>query len=198
MSGRRRHPEPAIPMGGANDPYLAPPNPQVMASTDPTEVPSPPSPSPGEEGESGGRVVGNLGDTQEVELSPEEQVNFASLLTCGRRSKTLHILDHTVVVQTLSCADDLRVGLYAKEYAASVGEQRAYHVAVAAAAIRSINGSPIVPTLFEQPDEDALFDQKVKVVEKMYPTVVSRIYKGALAAEKEFVELVDRLGKSFG
>src|SRR5258708_5762183 len=103
-------------------------------------------------------------------LSPEESIMFASLLTCGRRTKTLHILDHTVVVQTLCVSDDLRIGLYAKPYAETVGEQRAYQTAVAAAAIRSINGRPLVQSLNADPDEDALFDQKVKLVEKMYPT----------------------------
>jgi hypothetical protein len=169
-----------------------------MASTDPTEVPSPPPSGPEEEGESGGRIVGELINDDPVELSPEEEVNFASLLTCGRRSKTLHLLDHTVVVETLCAADDLRVGLYAKDYASTIGEQRAYQIAVAAAALRSIDGQPVVNSLFENADEAALFDQKIKIVEKMYPTVVSRIYRAALESEKEFVELVGRLGKSFG
>lgn len=165
-----------------------------MNSTDPTEVPPPPPLGPIEEGESGGLLV-----AEEVpELTPEEQVTFASLLTCGRRTKTLHILDHTVVVQTLCGSDDLRIGLYAKPYAESVGEQRAYRIAVCAAGIVSIDGQPLVGSLFEQADNDALFDQKVKIVEKMYPTVITAIYKGVLEAEKEFVELVTRLGKSFG
>lgn len=195
MSGRRLKPHPVgAPVGGGNDPYIAPPNPMVMNSTDPTEVPPPPPPSPGEEGERGGRLVVE----ETAELSPEEQLTFASLLTCGRRTKTLHILDHTVVVQTLCGSDDLRIGLYAKPYGETVGEQRAYRIAVCAAGIVSIDGQPLVGSLFEQADNDALFDQKVKIVEKMYPTVITAIYKGVLEAEKEFVELVTRLGKSFG
>lgn len=196
MSGRRLTPQPVgAPVGGGNDPFLAPPNPAVLHSTDPTEVPPPPPSGPKEEGESGGRLVG---EGIVPELSPEEQLTFASLLTCGRRTKTLHILDHTVVVQTLCGSDDLRIGLYAKPYAESVGEQRAYRIAVCAAGIVSIDGKPLVGGLFAHADDDALFDQKIKVVEKMYPTVITAIYKGVLEAEKEFVELVNRLGKSFG
>lgn len=195
MSGRRLKPQPVgVPVGGENDPHIAAPNPAVLYSTDPTEVPPPPPPAPDEEGERGGRLVAEGGP----DLSPEEQLTFASLLTCGRRTKTLHILDHTVVVQTLCGSDDLRIGLYAKPYAETVGEQRAYRIAVCAAGIVSIDGQPLVGSLFEQADSDALFDQKVKIVEKMYPTVITAIYKGVLDAEKEFVELVTRLGKSFG
>jgi hypothetical protein len=195
VSGRRLAPGPVgTPVGGGNDPFIAPPNPAILASTDPTEVPPPPPPSPGEEEERGGRPVAE----HVPDLSPEEQITFASLLTCGRRTKTLHILDHTVVVQTLCGSDDLRIGLYAKPYAETVGEQRAYRIAVCAAGIVSVDGQPLVGSLFEQADNDALFDQKIKIVEKMFPTVITAIYKGVLAAEKEFVELVERLGKSFG
>ena len=94
--------------------------------------------------------------------------------------------------------DDLRIGLFAKPYAESVGEQRAYQIAVAAAGLRSIDGKPFVPTLFAEADLDALFDEKCQKVAKMYPHVVQRIYRAVLDAEKEFVSLVDRLGKSTG
>lgn len=136
--------------------------------------------------------------SQGEELSPEEQVMFASLLTCGRRSKTVAILDHTVVVQTLCGDDDLRIGLYVKEYMGTAGEQRAYQIAVAAAGIRTIDGKPLVNGLYEQADEAALFDQKVTRVAKMYPTVINRIYRAVLEAEQEFVELATRLGKFNG
>jgi hypothetical protein len=32
----------------------------------------------------------------------------------------------------------------------------------------------------------------------MYPTVINRIYRAVMEAEKEFVELTERLGKSDG
>lgn len=133
-----------------------------------------------------------------TELSPEEEVMFASLLTCGRRSKVLHLLDHTVVVQTLCGDDDLRIGLYVKDYVGSLGEQRAYQIAVAAAGIRTIDGKPLASSLYEQAGNDALFDEKATKVAAMYPTVINRIYRAVLDAEKEFVELATRLGKLDG
>jgi hypothetical protein len=135
---------------------------------------------------------------EEIELSPEEQVMFASLLTCGRRSKTLHILDHTVVVESLCGDDDLRIGLYVQRYTGTLGEQRAYQIAVVAAGIRSIDGKPVVQSLFEDATADALFDQKAEMVAKMYPTVIARIYRAVFDAEKEFVDLAVRLKKLDG
>lgn len=214
MSGRRRPPEPAIPVGGQNDPIVPPQpfeplagppgvenilpghDPNILASTDPNEAPPPQMPPTGAEEPffDDKPAQEELGE----ELSPEEQIMFASLLTCGRRSKTIHFLDHTVVVQTLSCDDDLRIGLYVKDFQGSLGEQRAYQVGVAAAGIRTIDGVPLVTTLYEQAGNDALFQQKVDKVAQMYPTVINRIYRAVMDAEKEFVELATRLGKLDG
>jgi hypothetical protein len=202
--GRRRTGTNA-PVGGKDIP-LAPPqefvdpmaggSPVVLASTDPDEAPPPPMPESTED------VlydrVENKPAEEITELSPEEQVMFASLMTCGRRSKVISVLDHTVVVQTLCCDDDLRIGLYVKDFQGSIGEQRAYQVGVAAAGIRSIDGVPLVQGLYEQAGDDALFDQKVAKVVKMYPTIVNRIYRAVMDAEKEFVELATKLGKLSG
>ena len=123
---------------------------------------------------------------------------FASLLTCGRRSKTLRLMDHTVVVQTLCGDDDLRIGLFVKQYVGTFGEQRAYQIGVAAAGIRSIDGQPLVQSLYPDADNDALFDQKCTKVAQMYPTIINRIYRTVLEAEQEFVELATKLGKFDG
>jgi hypothetical protein len=143
-------------------------------------------------------VAGEVPTPEGEDLSPEEAIMFASLLTCGRRSKSVTILDHAVVVQTLCGDDDLRIGLYVKDYAGTSGEQRAYQIAVAAAGIRSIDGAPFVEGLFTNASQDALFDQKVQKMSTMYPHVIARIYRAVMEAEKEFVELATRLGKLDG
>ena len=196
MSGRRRAPEPAIPVG-LTDPELVAP----QAPPEPPEAFVPPTGAfAAMEDQEGGVLVGDpLPEAEEVtELSPEEEVMFASLMTCGRRTKVVHILDHTVVVQTLCGDDDLRIGLYVKEYVGSMGEQRAYQIAVAAAGIRTIDGQPLVQSLYAEADNDALFQQKVTKVAQMYPTVINRIYRAVMDAEKEFVELATKLGKLDG
>lgn len=196
MSGRRRAPEPAIPVGVADPELVAP-----QAPPEPPESFVPPTGAfAAMEDQEGGVLVGDpLPEAEEVtELSPEEEVMFASLMTCGRRTKVVHILDHTVVVQTLCGDDDLRIGLYVKEYVGSMGEQRAYQIAVAAAGLRTIDGQPLVQSLYAEADNDALFQQKVTKVAQMYPTVINRIYRAVMDAEKEFVELATRLGKLDG
>lgn len=184
------------PIGGGADPALAAPEPfpqmpggMAPPQQGPTEVPplpGAPLPTPPE-------------DEQGEELSPEEQVMFSSLLTCGRRTKTLTVFEHTVVVQTLCCDDDLRIGMRVKDYQGTSGEQRAYQVAVVAAGLRTIDNQPLVaPTLFENADPEALYEEKFKKVSKMYPTVVSQIYRAIMDAEVEFVKLATRLGKLDG
>ena len=64
--------------------------------------------------------------------------------------------------------------------------------------IRTIDGQPLVQSLFAEADNDALFDQKVAKVAQMYPTVINRIYRAVMDAEKEFVELATKLGKLDG
>lgn len=140
-------------------------------------------------------------DTSEKEsegLSPEEHALFSSLLTCGRKINTVDIFNHIVVVHSLCGDDDLRIGLYVKEFQGSLGESRAYQIGVAAAGIETIDGTPLVTPLFANADESTLFDEKVKRVAKMYPVVINRIYRAVLDAEKDFVELTVRLGKSNG
>jgi hypothetical protein len=210
MSRGRRAPEPAIPVGSM-DPLVAPPEPmgnlapppeerEYVADEDIPEGPNPMAAVEGDEGDLIARFDSAMPDDPEPGegLSPEEELMFASLLTCGRRSKTIKIMDHTVVVETVNGDDDLRIGLYAKPYVGSLGEQRAYQIAVAAAGIRSIDGKPFATTVYSDVDNSALFDEKVAKVQRMYPHVIQRIYRAVVDAEKEFAELVERLGKSDG
>lgn len=204
-------PEPAAPVG-QGDALVAPPMPpsgapwsppeeHVLRSTDPEDAPQFTEDDDMAAMEERGTVVGDPPPAPEpegIELSPEEEVMFASLMTCGRRSKTIKVMDHTVVVQSLNNDDDLRIGLWLKDYEGSIGEQRAYQVGVAAAGIRSIDGRPVVTTLFAEADLDALFAEKVAIVIKMYPHATRQIYDAVIEAEKEFVKLVETLGKSNG
>lgn len=191
MASRHSHPTPPA-IGGQSDPNLAAPEPFPNLEAPgggPTELPplpGTPLPTPPEE------------ETDD-DLSPEEQIMFASLLTCGRRSKTLMAFDHTVVVETINCDDDLRIGLKVKDYQGSLGESRAYQIGVVAAAIRSIDGQPFMPSsLFQDASPNALFEDKFTKVSTMYPTVVAKIYRTVMEAEQEFVELAIRLGKLDG
>lgn len=136
---------------------------------------------------------------QVTELTGEERKDFATLMTCGRRSKTVTIMGHPVVIQTLTVADEMRIGLYTKPYAdTQLGFQRAYQVAVCAAGIREVQGQPLFTSLREVTSEDEIFDKSAEAVKEFYPVVVTQIYQAIMDLEREFAELAIKLGKLKG
>jgi hypothetical protein len=158
-----------------------------------------------EAGGEGSRVVGEILDTEEevvaaeeesaTELTKEERDWFRSLLTCGRRYKTINVMDHSIQIQTLTIADELRIGLFCKDYKDSQADYRAYQLAVCSAAIRSIDGISLYQSLIEKPDDDAVFTEKANKLKEYYPVVISEIYKQVVELDAEFKELADKLGK---
>ena len=82
-------------------------------------------------------------EEQVTELTDEERRWFSSLLTVGRRSKTIDVYGHPVVIQTLTTSDELRIGLYCRPYQDTNAFARAYQVAVCAAAVRSADGKAL-------------------------------------------------------
>jgi hypothetical protein len=134
-----------------------------------------------------------------TELTDTERRDFASLMTCGRRSKTITVMGHPVVIQTLTTADEMRIGLYTKKYTdTQLGFQRAYQAAVCAAGVREVQGGPLFTSLREITSEDEIFDKSVEAVSKFYPIVITQIYQGIMDLEREFAELAIKLGKLSG
>lgn len=128
-------------------------------------------------------------------LTDEERRDLTTLMTVGRRVKTLTVMNHRIKVQTLKSADEMRIGLYTKPYLGSQGFARAYQVAVCAAGIMEVDGSPLYSSLRQEKDPDALFAKCIEQVEQFYPMVVSQIYDEISGLEKEFAELAEKLGK---
>jgi hypothetical protein len=138
-------------------------------------------------------------ETEVTVLTDQERRDFASLMTCGRRSKTITIMGHPVVIQTLNTADEMRVGLYTKAYAdTQLGFQRAYQVGVCAAGIREVQGKPLSSSLREITSDDEIFDKSVEAVQEFYPIVVTQVYQAIMDLEREFAELAIKLGKLSG
>lgn len=176
--------------------------PTVEAPVDPTVEPgiAPPTPPSQER-----RIVGELIEETVPEepvvtvLTDQERRDFASLMTCGRRSKTITVMGHPVVIQTLSTADEMRIGLFTKKYLdTQLGFQRAYQVAVCAAGIREVQGKPLFRELREITSDDEVFDKSVEAVQEFYPIVVTQIYQAIMDLEREFAELAIKLGKLSG
>ena len=170
---------------------------------DPTIEPGLTPPTPGESR----RVVGepieaapdSAPEPETTVLTDQERRDFASLMTCGRRSKTITVMGHPVVIQTLTTADEMRVGLFTKGYAdTQLGFQRAYQVAVCAAGIREVQGKPLTSSLREITSEDEVFDKSVEAVKEFYPVVITQVYQAIMDLEREFAELAIKLGKLSG
>lgn len=135
-----------------------------------------------------------------TELTDQERADFAALITVGRRTKKITVLDHQVVIQTLKTGDEMRIGLFTKPYLETQGFSRAYQVAVCAAGIKEVDGKPLWRPLSaaEALDEDEIFRKGVSIVEDYYPIVVSQIYQGIMELEREFADLAIKLGKLSG
>lgn len=152
------------------------------------------------------RVVGDPLDVEPEPVEPpvtvlseEERRDFSALMTCGRRSKKITVMGHPVVIQTLTTADEMRIGLFTKNYAdTQLGFQRAYQVGVCAAGIREVQGKPLTSSLREITSEDEIFDKKVEAIQEFYPIVVTQVYQAIMDLEREFAELAIKLGKLSG
>lgn len=132
-----------------------------------------------------------------TELTDEERLWFSTLMTVGRRSKVIEVMGHTVCIQNLNSDDDLRIGLWCKQYqGAPPADSRAYHLGVCAAGIRTIDGLPLYQSLFDEAEgDDELFQGKIEKLRKFYPVVVTQIYHAILELDAEFAQLAKKLGK---
>lgn len=133
-----------------------------------------------------------------TELTPEERLLFSQLITVGQRTKTIDVMGHTVVVQSLRVSDDLRIGLYCRPYEGSKMEHRAYQLAACAAGIRSIDGMPLYQSMTTTEGDDEVFAHNVKLLGDYYPIVITEIYREVLSLDQEFAELAIKLGKFKG
>lgn len=151
----------------------------------------------------GSLVVGELlpeaeevAETPEETLTDEERVWMRSLFTVGRREKTINLFDHEVKIQSLTVQDELRIGLYTKEYKGTDFYSRAYQVGTCAAGIISIDKKPVVPIpLTGDVKLHSYFLEKVEALENSYPVVISPAYEEIIKLEAEFMALMDKLGK---
>jgi hypothetical protein len=163
-------------------------------------VPEPIEEFPTSEGENR-RVVGELieEETEKVtDLTLDERAQFVTLMTCGRRTKTIDVLGHKVTIESLNNDDDLRIGLYTKDYRDSDAYARAVHIGTCAAGIRSIDDQPLYQSLSQDESSESIFRAKAEKLLKFYPIAVTEIYREILKLDVEFAELATKLGKLKG
>ena len=141
------------------------------------------------------QVVSEEDDPDITLLTDEERRDFADLMTCGRKAKVLTVMDHSVVIETLNCDDDLKVGLFTKEYLGTDAYERAWQIAVVAAGVRYVDGRPPVPPALSPDEEKAQYLLKCEKFRKYYPVTLTQIYREIQALSAEFFEWAQKLGK---
>lgn len=148
--------------------------------------------------EAGNPAADGLTVDSETTLSAEERTDLGNLITVGKRKGHVVILGHRVDVQTLNAQDEMNVGRYVKPYMDSPGFVRAWTVATAAAGVRLIDNQRIYDALAPIEDEAELFDQKVRIMARHYPYVITPVYDEIQRLDGEFAELAEKLGKRHG
>ena len=134
-----------------------------------------------------------------TELTPAERQLFSSLLTLGRMTDIVDVFGHPVEIESLSVGDDQRIGLYCKEYQdAPPADSRSYQIAVCAAGVRQLDHKPLYQPLSDEESAQSIFVKRAAEIEKLYPAVVTEIYRAIMNLDIKFAELLDKLGKQKG
>ena len=144
------------------------------------------------------RLVSDTQGEDITELSDEDRHAFDSLLTCGKRTKTIEVMGHKVTIESLNVDDDLRIGLWTKDYRDSDAYARAIQVATCAAGVRAINNRPLYQSLSSDESTNAIFQIKADKLSGYYPIVITEIYRAILDLDAEFADLAIKLGKLKG
>lgn len=160
------------------------------------------TPAEGYEGfsEAENRRVSNelAGNEETTELTEDERSQFETLLTCGKRTKTVDVMGHAVGIESLNVDDDLRIGLYTKDYRESDAYARAIQLATCAAGIRTIDKRSLYQSLSRDETSESVFQAKVQKLLQYHAAVITEIYREIMNLDVEFGELAMKLGKLKG
>lgn len=134
-----------------------------------------------------------------VDLNDGERGDLGDFFSVGKRKGFVTVLGHRIDCQTLNSLDEMNVGRYVKPYMDSPGFVRAWTVATAAAGIRLIDGKRIYDALAPIEDESDLFDEKVRLVARAFPYVITPVYDRIQELDGEFAAIAEKLsGKTSG
>lgn len=184
--------KPEFPEDESVDPDLEPPRPRREAAEGVESSPEEPDRI---------RVGDDEPEEDEVEEDPyttltaEERESFRNLLTVGRRTKTVTIFDHKIVLSSLNVDDEIMIGQATKDHVGSQTFPRVWQSATVAAAIRSVDGEAWGQSIYADAEPESLFESKWAKVRKMYPLTVQILFKEVQDLEVEFAELARKLGK---
>lgn len=144
------------------------------------------------------KLVKDMGLDDPLEFTPEEEESFSNLLFIGRKSKTIGIAGHRILIETLTTDVELQLGLITKDFQGSDGYSRAYKAAIVAASVKEIDGRPLYQPLSPDESEDVgyVVRKKFEKIKEYYPVLLEMIYTQIVEMEKELFPLVEKLKKT--
>lgn len=144
------------------------------------------------------RLVSDAPGEHVTELTDEERNQFITLMSCGKRSKSIDVMGHSVVIESLNVDDDLRIGLFTKEYRESDAYPSAVRLATCAAGVRTLGGRALYNPISVDETSESVFRAKLGKLLKYHTSVITEIYREIVNLDIEFGELALKLGKLKG
>lgn len=161
----------------------------------PPSASSPAPPDPGTSGSDG--ESGAVDDpVARLELDPRHRDDFNGLLYLGDLSHSFSMFGHQFSIRTLRIDEMLKVSLLVKAWEGTLGHNRAYLTAMAAACCEQVDGRPLYSPL--GPSDDLIAGRFKYVCDHWFPWVVDGVYERFLELESRVSEILDAMGEAGG
>lgn len=131
-------------------------------------------------------------------FDPRWQESFTGMVYVGALTKKFSLLGHKIRIRTLKDRELLVVALLTKPYMDTMGDTKAYNLAVLAHALVSIDGRelPIMP-LGEGQDELVWAQQRMDWIgEQYHPTVTAAMFEQYLVLDQTVHDVIEAMGKA--
>lgn len=161
-----------------------------------SDDPSPSSTAPGTDGS----LQGTDTDEGPAAFDQRYRKDFDGLMYLGSLVHSFEWLGHKFVIRTLTADEYLMVGLLTKDYQGTVGEARAFAIAMASLCTESIDGRTLPTPVVATPGNDMAWAvQRFNFVKaRWFLYTVDIVYNEYLALEKRAKEVLDAMGEASG
>jgi len=139
--------------------------------------------------------VTEIDDLTPVHLTEDEQQNFESIITFGKKTAVDEVFGHSVFLSTLTVEEELQIGLLVKPYLNTDAYYRAYKTAVVAASVKEIDGQPVYQPMSAHEDSNQIMRKKWDKIKTFYPIIVDSMYNCVTRLEEELGGLIEKISR---
>lgn len=143
--------------------------------------------------------VPGMPDREELQLAEPDgkwRDDFDGLLYLGALSGSFSYCGHRFSIRTLNSGEELIVAQLTQEWQGTIGELKAYSIAMCAMAVQSIDGRPMLTPLGETHDQIEWARERFVYAQRWYDPTLTEIYSRYLELENRVKEVIDGLGKA--